>query len=328
MHIDMEDTGVEASVVASFVKFKKKNRKHYKSPSEERFRLDTFEKNLRKIKENNLKKNKTFKSAVNKFSDLTFDEFAAKVLNHMIPKNDSLENVQTVTGRLLEQDDTLPTVVDWTKKNGAVAPVRNQKSCGSCWAFSAASAVENALWRHGDKLSVRLSEQELVDCSTPQGNGGCNGGVMIYAFDYIMQNGLGTSFNYFYRAKDMQCKASRTKRNPRYYISDYKLIDPPSVMGLQRAIHEGVTTVYFEVRDDFQFYSEGIYTPSEPGCGDKLNHGMTAVGYNLDSDTPYFKIRNSWGKDWGIKGNAHVAWGTGEGTCGLAYKYASIPVIN
>lgn len=252
MQIDLENSQVSAAVVESFVQFKKKNKKKYVSQSEQRFRLETFNKNLIKIKINNQKKNKTFTSAINEFADYTFDEFAAKVLNHMIPKNEDLENVQAATGRLLEQDDSLPTVVDWTKKNGAVAPVRNQKSCGSCWAFSAASAVENALWRKGDKLSVRLSEQELVDCSTPQGNGGCNGGVMIYAFDYIIQNGLGTSFNYFYTAKDMKCKTSRINRNPRYYINDYKLIDPPSVLGLQRAIHEGVTTVYFEVRDDFQ----------------------------------------------------------------------------
>ena len=50
-------------------------------------------------------------------------------------------------------------------------------------------------------------------------------------------------------------------------------------------------------------------------------HSVTAVGYGEDTDGfAFWKIRNSWGSDWGEGGNIRFARGLGH--CGLATQYA------
>jgi len=72
--------------------------------------------------------------------------------------------------------------VDWVAQ-GAVNPIQNQGSCGSCWAFSAVASIEGAHWRSTGALG-KFSEQELVDCAFLGGYGnlGCSGGLMDSGF--------------------------------------------------------------------------------------------------------------------------------------------------
>ena len=64
-----------------------------------------------------------------------------------------------------------------------MSPVKDQGSCGSCWAFAAVTLVETYYARKGNTLT-KFSEQQLVDCQTGEysklefssGSFGCDGG--------------------------------------------------------------------------------------------------------------------------------------------------------
>ena len=125
----------------------------------------------------------THKAAHNKFSDWTWEEY-----NGLL----GLKNMDTFVYNenfVYEEDiSALPASWDW-RAGGKVTPVKNQGSCGSCWAFSATEAVESAWAIAGNEL-VEMSPQELVDCtlSPVTENEGCNGGWYFWAWDWNKTN--------------------------------------------------------------------------------------------------------------------------------------------
>jgi C1A family cysteine protease len=76
-----------------------------------------------------------------------------------------------------------PASFDW-RTQGAVTPVKDQKGCGSCWAFAGVGAVESFNFIKNKKFTV-LSEQNAVDCAgSKYGSFGCNGGAPPAVFEY------------------------------------------------------------------------------------------------------------------------------------------------
>jgi C1A family cysteine protease len=80
--------------------------------------------------------------------------------------------------------ENLPDTFD-LRDLGVVPDVRNQGSCGSCWAFSKTASLESALLAGGG-AKLDLSEQQLVSCDQEQY--GCNGG-MLSDFNFQIKKG-------------------------------------------------------------------------------------------------------------------------------------------
>ena len=110
--------------------------------------------------------------------------------------------------------------VNWVKQGKVLNTVKNQRTCGSCWAHSAVAAVENLYARYHNiedpNAIPSLSEQELVDCNYFP-NIGCYGGKQIYAFNYTKNSGLASSSDYPYVNEARQCKYAKEPDTPKAF---------------------------------------------------------------------------------------------------------------
>uniref|UniRef100_K3Y8C3 Cathepsin propeptide inhibitor domain-containing protein n=1 Tax=Setaria italica TaxID=4555 RepID=K3Y8C3_SETIT len=230
----------------------------YNAIGEEERRYQVFKDNLRYIDAHNAAADAgvhSFRLGLNRFADLTVEEYRDTYLGVMTkPQRERKLSARYLTG----ENEELPESVDWRAK-GAVAEVKDQGSCGSCWAFSTIAAVEgiNQIVT-GDLIS--LSEQELVDCDTSY-NQGCNGGLMDYAFQFIINNGgIDTEEDYPYKAKDNRCDVNR-KNAKVVTIDSYEDVPVNSEKSLQKAVaHQPVSVAIEASGRAFQLYSSVIIT--------------------------------------------------------------------
>ena len=149
----------------------------------------------------------TFDMGVNEYTHLSHAEFKALFIGPKIPAR-AQTNVakQPLRTFLTGTADA----VDWRAK-GAVTPVKNQGQCGSCWSFSTTGSTEGRVQIATGKLPV-LSEQQLMDCSTKEGDQSCQGGLMDYGFQYIIDNkGIDSEKDYPYKAKNEKCNKAKAK---------------------------------------------------------------------------------------------------------------------
>ncbi|RZC66932.1 hypothetical protein C5167_010621 [Papaver somniferum] len=295
--------------------------KNYNALGEKERRFEIFKDNLKFIDQHN-SENHSYQVGLNSFADLSNDEYKQMYLGTKIDQEKRLGNPKS-DRYAVKLGDKLPEHVDWREK-GAVVDVKNQGSCGSCWAFSTIAAVEGVNNIATGEL-ISLSEQELVDCDTSY-NQGCNGGLMDYGFQFIIKNGgIDTEDDYPYKAKDNKCDVNR-KNSHVVTIDGFEDVPVNDEKALQKAVANQVVSVAIEAGGRaFQLYKSGVYTGR---CGTALDHGVNAVGYGTENGVDYWIVRNSWGPKWGEKGYIRLERNladTNKGKCGIAMQ-ASYPV--
>ncbi|CAL9241706.1 unnamed protein product [Arabidopsis halleri] len=298
----------------------------YADVKEKSNRYVVFKSNVERIEHlNSIPAGRTFKLAVNQFADLTNDEFRSMYTGFKgVSALSSQRQTKTTSFRYQNvSSSALPISVDWRTK-GAVTPIKNQGSCGSCWAFSAVAAIEGATQIKKGKL-ISLSEQQLVDCDT--NDFGCEGGLMDTVFEYIKATGgLTTESNYPYKGENATCNSKKT--NPKATsITGYEDVPVNDEQALMKAVaHQPVSVAIEGGGFDFQFYSSGVFTGE---CTTYLDHAVTAIGYGQSTNgSKYWIIKNSWGTKWGESGYMRIQKDVKdkEGLCGIAME-ASYPTI-
>lgn len=246
----------------------------------------------------------------------------------------------------------LPESVDW-RTQGAVTEVKDQASCGSCWAESAVGNIESrwflAKKDSGLKAPMSLSVQQVIECDAH--DYACYGGYPKGAFQYVIEHGgLASNDDYPYQEAgkvahticlanqtynltcgdgmcddppltsfcDLTCSDSKHKTVST--ISSWTAIPQDEDKMAAELAANGPISVGLDASGSFgviapwlQFYKSGVANPRF--CTTTVDHGVLAVGYGEDAGKKYWTIKNSWGAKWGESGYFRLLRGAKK--CGI-----------
>jgi cathepsin B len=226
----------------------------------------------------------------------------------------------------------------------SIKEVRDQSTCGSCWAFGAAEVMSdrNCIFSNGVD-QTRISAEDILTCCGISCGNGCNGGYPYMAFNFwaitgVVSGGLygdkNTCSPYFFPpcdhhttgqykpCGDSQPTPACVKKCQDGYPVDYKsdkrkgtayrvAKDVKQIQ--QEIITNGPVEASYTVYSDFPSYKSGVYVKhSTQQLG---GHAVKIIGWGNEGGIPYWLIANSWNEDWGLKGFFKIRRGTDE--CGI-----------
>jgi len=277
----------------------------------------------------------TFTLGLNKFADLTVDEFETL---YTFPKPQIL-GAQYQCPEQYASDMTnadLPAAYDWRDASlndlglVAVTAVKDQGSCGSCWTFGATGTMEGGLCMQQQFDCTTwpgLSEEELVDCASynqtflgTYNNHGCNGGEQSNGIRWVYLNGgITDEASYPYTATNGNCQVPAPVATTTDEICGTTSYDRSSdnlaTLLAAATVEKGPVTIGIDAGGiEFQLYSGGVYS-SNSCSGNRINHAVLEVGFGSLDGMPYWIVKNSWGTAWGDKG--YILVERGVDMCGV-----------
>jgi C1A family cysteine protease len=292
-------------------------------------RFEIFKNTLTLVEETN-SKNLSYKLGINKFSDLSNEEFKSRYLSFKEEIHSELSFLSEKSYFDVHADaedelsiDLTQSRPNWTRNFG---PAKDQGSCGSCWAFAAIGAVEgNYSVKFGKEL--RFAEQELVDCS--QYTNGCRGSSPASALRYVLESGIAYENSYEYISgltrSANTCKSKEVPRN--MILTGTSACNSRTCTRalVRNLLSQGplVSLIDGEGNGIYKNYASGIL---EMPCSED-NHAIIMTGLDVDSSgREYYLGRNSWGSDWGENGNFKLYVRDSDRSCYME-SYVILPLV-
>jgi len=215
-----------------------------------------------------------------------------------------------------------PAKLDYT--GTSTSPVKDQGQCGSCWAFSATQGIESAVYRATGTMPI-LSTQQIISCDKT--DGGCQGGDLPTAFDYVeADGGIEADSNYPDTSHRFGITGKCKSHGHVAKVTDYKYAVAPceggrcnsqDEDGLKAALAKHGPLSVCVNANDWTADTRGILEKGFcSGVYNMFDHCVQLVGYDTTASTPYWIVKNSWGSSWAEKG--HVWLPMGENSCGIA----------
>ncbi|KAK8846156.1 hypothetical protein M9Y10_020161 [Tritrichomonas musculus] len=279
-----------------FLQWMRTNNKFY-TGDEYHLRLGIFLSHARYCQEFNRKNGLTFRVGINQFSCHTPAEYKA-ILG---VRGSSKKLRETIVSK---SKANVPDSYDWRDKK-VVNPIKDQASCGSCWAFSAIATSESAYAIATGKL-LQFSEQNLVDCAPCYG---CGGGWADAGCNYVIQDQAG-QFNseddYPYTATDGTCTYNAAKGIGK--ITKLITVSFGNEDDLKEKVATyGVASVSISAGNTpFMSYAGGILDDDDCLFA-QIDHAVACVGYGSENGVDYWIVRNSWGTKWGEQGYVRMS---------------------
>jgi hypothetical protein len=199
------------------------------------------------------------------------------------------------------------------EKDGGKTPVRNQGSCGSCWAFGGTQTFEIGMQKFGGK-TIDFSEQDLVGKLFY----GCGGGY--FTGEFQTKTGQAEEKDCKYQASNYKCPASV---KPVAKALNWGLVGQPNRSPTDQELQTAILaygSVAATVGANNAFGNlKGDHSTSCPSSG--TNHIVTLVGWRTIDGKIYFKVKNSWDTTWGNAGYMYIprgCWNLAEEASWLA----------
>ena len=210
---------------------------------------------------------------------------------------------------------TYDAVLDW-RTLGGTTPARDQRSCGSCWAFAAVGQMESHILIFEER-SLDLSEQTVIDCNPY--DSGCDGGWAVSAYRAIFGYGATLeSCNPYQIRDDLPCTEENCEIQG--HLAGWASVSN-DVNSIKEALLTGPVYTTIDIVDRFYDYASGCFSWEDEVVG---YHAVLIVGWNdnLCGGEGAWIIKNSWGTGWGEDGFGYVKYGNnniGYGTYQIQY---------